>query len=1062
MNFSHFFIDRPKFATVLSLITLIIGSIAYFTLPVQQYPEIAPPTVQVTAVYPGANAEIAAKTVATPLEQEINGVENMLYISSQSTNDGRVTVTVTFKLGTDLDTAQVLVQNRVAVAQPRLPEAVRRLGVTTKKNSPDMMLVINLFSPNDTYDQTFIANYATLQIKDELSRIDGVGDVLLFGASQYSMRIWLDPNLIASLDMTAQEVLTALRGQNVQVASGVLNQAPVPSGQTAFEINVQTQGRLTEPEQFEDIVIKNEGGRIVRLRDVGRVELGAESYVTQGYLGKSKAVALPVFQRPGSNALETADQILQTMEKLAQDFPEDLEWTSVYNPTEFISQSIDAVEVTIYEAVALVVLVIILFLQNWRAALIPIVAIPVSLIGTFMVMSALGFSLNNLSLFGLVLAIGIVVDDAIVVVENMERLMSKGMSALQAARETMTEVGGALVAMGLVLVAVFLPSAFMGGITGQFFKQFGVTIAVATMISVAVSLILSPAMSAILFKGHARKHSSEKSRNPITIFFAGFNKVMDATSAGFGRLICRLVRMVSLAVVVYLGLMVLTVNQFVKVPTGFIPAQDQGYFIVAFQLPPGASLTRTDKVTQDIIDAVIPIEGVKNAVGFTGFSGATFTNATNAGVVFTPLDSFADRQAAGVEYEALFQQLQGAVSQIKEAFIVVIKPPSVRGIGNGGGFKMMLQDKAGIGLPALEGAMWQLAAAANQAPETTQVFSFFETSTPSLFADIDRERVERLGVSVSDVFSALEIYLGSAFVNDFNYLGRTFRVTVQADAPYRMTPEDIGRIRVRNKNGDMVPLSSVATFEYQSGPTRVPRYNLFQSADLIGEAAPGYSSGEALGAMERLAEQILPVGVDYEWTELAYQQKEAGNTGIIAFGLAVMFVFLLLVAQYESWTLPLSVILIVPMCLLSAITGIMIAGLDNNILTQVGLVVLVGLASKNAILIVEFAKQKEDEGMNIFKAASEAAMLRLRPILMTSFAFILGVVPLVLATGAGAEMRQSLGVAVFSGMLGVLIFGLIFTPIFYVLCRRMSLLFASKEAREKALGRQTQTAASEH
>lgn len=1038
MQMSHFFIERPKFATVTAIITLIIGSIAYFALPIEQYPQIAPPTVQVTATYPGANADIAAKTVATPLEQEINGVENMLYMFSQSTNDGQVTVTITFKLGTDLDTAQVLVQNRVAIAEPRLPEEVRRLGITTKKNSPDLMLVVNMFSPNGTYDQTYIANYATLQVRDRLARIDGVGDILLFGASQYSMRVWLDPDLIASVDMTAQEVLQALRGQNVQVASGTLNQAPVAAGQTAFELNVQTQGRLSDPEEFERIIIKNDSGRIVRLKDVGRVELGSESYTTRGYLGENKAVAMPIFQRPGSNALQTAEQIFATMEELAEDFPDDLAWTSVYNPTEFISQSIDAVEMTIYEAVFLVVLVIVVFLQNWRAAIIPILAIPVSLVGTFAVMSALGFSLNNLSLFGLVLAIGIVVDDAIVVVENMERLMSKGVNALDAARETMTEVGGALVAMGLVLVAVFLPSAFMGGISGQFFKQFGVTIAVATMISVAVSLILSPALAAILFRGHER-HEEPKGKNPISLFFAGFNRIMDATSAGYGKLVCRLVRFGSVILLVYAALMALTVHQFSKVPQGFIPAQDQGYFIIAYQLPPGSSLSRTDEVTQRIIDSVLPIDGVMDAVAFTGFSGATFTNATNAGVVFTPLDSFEEREAANIDFESLFQQVQGAVMPIKEAFVVVIRPPSVRGIGNGGGFKMMLQDRGGVGLPTLEQIMWQLAGAANQEPATMQVFSFFETSTPQLYADIDRERVERLGVAVADVFSALEIYLGSAFVNDFNLLGRTFRVTAQADAPYRMSADDIGRIRVRNSEGNMVPLSSVATFEYQSGPSRVPRYNLYPAADLIGETAPGYSSGEALATMERLAAQILPNGVEFEWTELAYQQKLAGNTGIIAFGMAVVFVFLLLVALYESWTTPLAVVLIVPMCLLCAITGVSLMGMDNNILTQVGMIVLVGLASKNAILIVEFARQLEQEGVPLYKAASDAASMRLRPILMTSFAFILGVVPLVIATGAGAEMRQALGVAVFSGMLGVTFFGLIFTPVFYVLCRKLSM-----------------------
>lgn len=1037
MTFSHFFIDRPKFASVLAIITLIVGALAYFTLPIEQYPQIAPPTIQVSASYPGANAEIAAKTVATPLEQEINGIENMLYMSSQSTADGRVSITVTFELGTDLDTAQVQVQNRVAIAEPRLPEIVRRLGITTNKNSPDLMMVVNMLSPNGTYDQTYIANYVTLQVKDRLARIEGVGNILVFGASQYSMRVWLDPDLIAAIDMTASEVITALRGQNIQVASGTLNQAPVESGQTAFELSVQTQGRLVEPDEFGSVIIKNSDGRIVRLTDVARIELGAESYATKGYLGGKKAIALPIFQRPGSNALETAATVRAEMESLSASFPPDLEYDIAYNPTEFIAKSITAVETTIYEAVALVVLVILVFLQNWRAAIIPVLAIPISLVGTFAILSALDFSLNNLTLFGLVLAIGIVVDDAIVVVENMERLMAKGMKPFAAAKQTMTEVGSAVVAIGLVLVAVFIPTAFVGGISGQFYSQFGITIAVATVISVLVSLILSPALAAVLFK----PHNHEEPKTGIVGWFAnGFNKGMDATATGYGKLVCKLVRLGAIMSIVYLGLMLLTGYMFNKVPQGFIPAQDQGYLIVSIQLPSGSSLERTDAVVQHALSTLLSIDGIENSVGFTGFSGATFTNASNSAALFPVLEPFETRAAKGISFNQLVAKVRAEMAQIKEAFVVVIPPPSVRGVGNGGGFKMMLEDRRGRGLPVLEQAMWQLAGAANQEPATTSVFSFFSTNTPQLYADIDRERVERLGVSVSDVFSALEIYLGSAFVNDFSYLGRTFRVTAQADSQYRMTPDDIGRIRVRNAQGDMVPLSSVATFEYRSGPSRVPRYNLYPAADLLGDTAPGYSSGEALATMERLAAEILPDGISFEWTELAYQQKQAGSSAILAFVLAVVFVFLLLVALYESWTMPLSVILIVPMCLLGAILGVYIAGKDNNILTQMGLIVLVGLASKNAILIVEFARQKEREGVPLYKAASDAASLRLRPILMTSFAFILGVVPLVLATGAGAEMRQALGIAVFSGMLGVLFFGLIFTPIFYVLCRKLSML----------------------
>jgi hydrophobe/amphiphile efflux-1 (HAE1) family protein len=1046
MNFSQFFISRPKFASVLAIIMLIIGSLAYQTLPVEQYPQVAPPTIQVTASYPGANADIAAQTVATPLEQQINGVENMLYISSQSTADGNVSITVTFELGTDLDTAQVQVQNRVAIAEPRLPEPVRRIGVTTIKNSPDLMLVVNMFSPNGTYDQTYIANYVTLQVRDQLARIQGVGNILVFGASQYSMRIWLDPGRIASIEMTAAEVISALQGQNIQVASGTLNKSPVAQGQTAFELSVQTQGRLVEPEQFNNVIIKNTDGRIVRFKDVGRVELGAESYATRGYLGDKKAVAMPIFQRPGTNALETAATIRSIMQTLSADFPPDLAYDIAYNPTEFISQSIDAVEVTIYEAIGLVVLVILVFLQNWRAAIIPIIAIPVSLIGTFAVMSALGFSLNNLTLFGLVLAIGIVVDDAIVVVENMERLLAQGLKPMQAARETMREVGGAVMAIGLVLVAVFLPTAFVGGISGQFYSQFGITIAVATLISVAVSLILSPALSAVLLKPH--KPAKEKP-GVFTRLGDGFNRQMDNTAQLYGKLTSKLIRLGALMSLVYIGLMVLAGYLFTTVPKGFIPAQDQGYLIVSIQLPAGASLSRTDDVVKDAVGRLLKIDGIRTSVGFAGFSGATFTNASNSAAIFTMMDYFDERSEQGLTFEQILAEVKNQMSQIKEAFVIVIPPPAVRGIGNGGGFKMMIEDRAGRGLPILEQAMLELAAAANQAPATQSVFSLFETNTPQLYVDIDRERVERLGVPVSEVFSALEIYLGSAFVNDFSYLGRTFRVTAQADAPFRMTPDDIGRIRVKNASGDMVPLSSVVTFKYQSGPSRVPRYNLYPAADLLGTAAPGFSSGEAIASMEKLAAEILPEGISFEWTDLAYQQKTAGNSALIAFIMAVVFVFLLLVALYESWTLPLSVILIVPMCLLSAIAGVWLMDMDNNILTQVGLIVLVGLASKNAILIVEFARHLEQKGTPLYEATVEASKLRLRPILMTSFAFILGVIPLAIATGAGAEMRQALGITVFSGMLGVTFFGLIFTPVFYVLCRKLSMLVKGQKLDEK-------------
>jgi hydrophobe/amphiphile efflux-1 (HAE1) family protein len=1042
MNFAKFFINRPIFASVLSILIVIVGGLAYFTLPVEEFPQVAPPTIQVVASYPGANAQTVADTVSTPIEQEINGVEGMLYMLSQATADGQMTLTITFELGTDLDRAQVLVQNRVAVALPRLPESVSRIGVTTQKNSPDLMMVINMYSPDGRYDQNYIANYAVLKVRDQIQRIDGVGRLLLFGGSEYAMRVWLDPDLIQSFGLTAGDVIGALRSQNVQVSSGVLNQSPQPQ-QNYLEYSIQTQGRLKEPEQFGNIIIKSgENGRIVRLEDVARIELGAQSYVTKGYMGKNPSLALPIFQRPGSNALTTAAEVISTMDSLKESFPPGLDYKIVYNPTEFIDESIEAVKMTFYEAIFLVVLVVVVFLQSWRAAIVPIVAIPVSLIGTFAVMSALGFSLNNLTLFGLVLAIGIVVDDAIIVVENMERNMRKGISPKEAARKSMDEVGSALIAMGLVLVAVFLPTTFLSGISGKFYQQFGVTIAVATAISVFVSITLSPALAAILMKPIGNDGDTAPSswlKQPIKSFFYRFNQSLNWLSDKYGKLIKKLVRMGAVVSLIYFGLMAFTGYQFNQVPGGFIPAQDKGYLIVAVQLPAGASLTATDNVVKKATDRLLAIPGVKNTVGFTGFSGATFTNASNSAAIFATLETVEERQNLGITFDGLFGQIQGSMFGIKEAFIVVIPPPPVNGIGNGGGFKMMLQDKDGRGLDVLEGATWAMAGAANQAPATSQVFTFFENGTPQIFLDIDREKAERLNVPIERVFEALEVYVGSSFVNDFNYLGRTFRVTAQADAPFRLTPADALRISVRSLDGNMVPIGSVATVEKTTGPSRVPRYNLYESAALIGNNSAGFSTGEAIATMERLAAEILPDGISYEWTEIALQEKQTGNTAAIAFGLAVIFVFLLLAAQYESWTLPLSVILIVPMCLLGAISGVWLMGMDNNVLTQIGFVILIGLAAKNAIMIVEFARELEEQGMDQWDAAIEASKLRLRPILMTSFAFILGVLPLVIATGAGAEMRQALGVAVFFGMIGVTVFGLIFTPVFYVLCRKLAL-----------------------
>ncbi|MCE3249042.1 MAG: transporter, hydrophobe/amphiphile efflux-1 family, partial [Geminicoccaceae bacterium] len=969
MGFTHFFVDRPIFASVCSILIVLIGLAAYVTLPVAQYPEIAPPTIQVTASYPGASAEVVSETVATPLEQEINGVDNMLYMVSQATGDGQLSLTVTFALGTDLDTAQVLVQNRVSIAEPRLPEDVRRRGVTVRKNSPDMLMVIHLNSPDGSRDQLYISNYATLQVRDVLSRLGGVGDVRVFGARDYSMRIWLDPDKVAARSLTTSDVLTALRGQNVQVASGVLNQPPVPVA-GAFQLNVETLGRLREAKEFENIVVKTEGdGRVTRIRDIARVELGAQDYNANGYLDERQAVPLLVFQRPGSNALATAEEVLATMADLAQSFPPGLRYDVVYNPTEFIEQSIDAVFETIYEAVLLVVVVVVLFLQTWRASLIPIVAIPVSLIGTFAVMAALGYSLNNLSLFGLVLAIGIVVDDAIVVVENVERNLARGMSPKEAAHRTMDEVGNALVAIALVLAAVFIPAAFIPGISGQFFRQFAVTIATATAISCFVSLTLSPALCALLLKPH-EAHAGRKPLllRPVRAFFNGFNHAFDKLSLGYGGLTRRLVRVGALTLVAYLGLIGLTGWQFARAPTGFIPQQDQAYLITVIQLPPGASLPRTDAVVRRAAEIILETEGVAHVVPFAGFDGATFTNAPNAGAIFSALAPFEERAASGHSADAILADLNARLSTIQEAFIISISPPPVRGIGTSGGFKMMVQDRRGRGLEALEAASQELVGAANQAPGLSSVFSLFNTGTPKVFADIDRVRAEMLGVTPEQVFETLEVYIGSAYVNDFNLFGRTFRVTAQADGPFRQEVRDVADLRTRNAQGEMVPLGSVATFRDITGPYRVPRYNLYPATEVQGATLPGYSTGHAIAEMERLAGDILPDGFGYEWTELALQEKLAGGTGLLIFIASVVFVFLLLAAQYESWLLPLAVILIVPMCLLAAVSGLLLRGMDVNILAQIGFVVLVGLAAKNAILIVEFARQAEDRGADRFAA----------------------------------------------------------------------------------------------
>jgi len=1039
MGFSKLFIDRPILAGVISVMIMLVGAVAYFALPISQYPEVAPPSITVTASYPGANAETVSATVAAPLEQEINGVENMLYISSQSTADGRTTITVTFALGTDLDTAQVLVQNRVNIALPRLPEEVRRLGVVTNKNTPDILMVVHIYSPNNSRDQLYLSNYTLLNIRDRLARLDGVGDIRLIGAREYSMRIWLDPNRISALGLTAGEVVQALRSQNVQVAGGVLDRPP-SAQQGAYEIGVQLLGRLTDPRQFEDVLIKSaDEGRLVRVRDVGRIELGAVDYSTNAYLDDKPAVAIPIFQRPGSNALETAHGVQELMAGLRPQFPSGLDYDIVYNPSEFIAESVGEVQKTIFEAAILVVVVVVLFLQSWRASVIPLLAIPVSLIGTFAVLRAFGFSLNSLSLFGLVLAIGIVVDDAIVVVEDAERNLHEGMTPRDAARRTMEEVGGALVAIALVLSAVFVPTAFIPGISGQFYRQFALTIASATLISCLVSLTLSPALAALLLRPRSQARPSRISRI-FGLFFDRFNAGFDRLSNGYGKGVGKIVRVSALVLVVYVGLLGLTGFQFWRAPGGFIPAQDQGYFVTIVQLPPGSSLSRTDAVVQRAIKDLHAIPGVEHTASFTGLDGATFTNASNAAVVFFTATPFAERAARGIDGAIVLRTARQRMAAIAEANIFVIAPPSVRGLSTTGGFKFIVQDQGARGLRALRDAAGQITAAAAREPGLTAVFSQFEVSTPQIYVDIDRDRAQAHGVPPARVFEALEIFLGSSFVNDFNYLGRTYRVTAQADSQFRRTARNVAELRTRSDTGGMVPLGSVATFRDVSGPTRVTRYNLYPAVEVLGDMTPGTSFGQGMSIMERLAKSSLPEGFSYEWTELAFQQQQAGNTAAYVFAFAVVVVFLVLAGQYESVMLPLAVVLIVPMCLLAAITGVLLRGQDNNILTQIGLVVLVGLACKNAILIVEFAKQAEDElKLDRFAAAAHAARVRLRPILMTSFAFILGVAPLVIATGAGAEARRALGTAVFAGMIGVTVFGLLLTPAFYVICRRLSL-----------------------
>ena len=1037
MRFSHFFIRRPIFAAVIAIIITIVGAFAYVGLPVLQFPDVVPPTVTVSTSYPGASAETVADTVATPIEQQINGVDNMLYQSSQSTGDGRVTITVTFKLGTDLDTAQVLVQNRVALAEPSLPEEVRRQGVVVRKEQPAWLMAVNVLSPDGSLDRGYVSNYALTQIRDRLTRVDGIGDVQIFGARDYAMRVWIDPGRAATLGLTAGEVVDALRSQNVQVAAGVVGQPPYDTG-AAQQLNVETQGRFKTADEFSNIVIRSDPttGAITRLRDVARVELGASDYGVNAYLSGTDSIILGITQRPGTNALAAAEGVKAELADAAKSFPKGLEYRIIWNPTEFISESMTAVQETLLEAMLLVVLVIIVFLQSWRAAVIPIVAIPVSLIGTFAVLAGLGYSLNTLSMFGLVLAIGIVVDDAIVVVENVERNLEHGLSPSEASHRSMDEVSAALVAIGVVLIAVFVPTTFLTGITGEFYRQFAVTIASSTVISLLLSLTLSPALAAKLLKPRS-DHRAETGVMGV-LHRAGdrFNDAFGRLSEWYGGFTRRITHAPKRALTVYGGLVALTVALFWATPAGFVPAQDQGYALAAIQLPPGSSIERTDAVLKKAVAKLLKVPGVDEAVMFSGFDGASGTQASNAGAAYVTFDPFEERAGTDRTEQNIENDMRAALADMDEAFVFVIPPPVIQGIGNGGGYRMIVQDRSDKGYQALEQAAGQLIGEAHKDASLANVFTLYNTATPRIWADIDRAKADMLGVPPARVFEALQVYLGSAYVNDFNLLGRTYRVTAQAEARARDDAADIAQLKTRSNSGAMVPIGSVATFSDKTGPYRVTRYNLYPAVEVDGETAPGTSTGQAMNTMEKLAAQ-LPEGFSTEWTGIAFQQEAAGNIAILIFALSVVFVFLVLAAQFESLLLPLAIILIVPMTLLAAMAGVNLRGLDNNILTQIGLIVLIALAAKNAILIVEFAKQAEERGATAVEAAVEAARTRLRPILMTSFAFILGVLPLVLASGPGWELRQALGTAVFFGMIGVTAFGLVFTPVFYVASRAL-------------------------
>jgi multidrug efflux pump len=1034
MSFSRFFIDRPIFAAVLSIVVFLAGGIAMFALPVSEYPEVVPPSIVVNAVYPGANPRVLSEAVATPLEEQINGVENMLYMSSQATSDGVLTTTVTFRIGTDVDLAQVQVQNRVAQALPRLPEEVRQSGVTTVKSSPDLTMVVHLVSPDNRYDITYLRNYALLQIKDVLGRIPGVGQVQVFGGGDYAMRIWLDPQKVAARGLSAGDVIRAIREQNVQVAAGVVGAPPMPE-QVDYQLSVNARGRLADEGEFGEIIIKTgTDGELTRLRDVARIELAAGSYSLRSMLNNKDAVGMGIFQAPGSNALELSTAVRKTMAELKQRFPEGVDFSIVYDPTINVRDGIREVVITLMEAILLVVIVVVLFLQTWRASIIPLVAVPVSIVGAFAVLLAFGFSINTLSLFGLVLAIGIVVDDAIVVVENVERNIEAGLSPREASYKAMEEVSGPIIAIALVLCAVFVPVAFLSGLTGQFYRQFALTIAFSTVISAFNSLTLSPALSAILLKPHGAPPDALTRflNRALGWLFGPFNRLFARGSSAYGRSVGRVLRRRGAALAVYAGLVALTVFAFGKVPSGFVPTQDKQYLVAFAQLPDGATLDRTEAVVREMSNIGLQHPGVANAVQFPGLSINGFVNLPNAGIVFLTLEPF-DERTTDEEYGlAIAGALNAKFAGIQDAFVAVFPPPPVQGIGQVGGFKLELEDRAGLGEVELYNAAQALLGRAYQTPQLAGLFSGFQINVPQLEVDVDREKVKQQGISLTDLFQTMQTYLGSVYVNDFNRFGRTYQVIVQADAPFRATADNIAQLKVPNAAGEMVPLGSVIQVKQSYGPSQGLRYNAYPAADINGGPAPGVSSGEARTTMERLAAETLPNGIGYEWTDLTYQEILAGNTAVFVFPLCILLVFLVLAAQYESWTLPLAVVLIVPMCLLFAIGGIWLTKGDNNVFTQIGFLVLIGLACKNAILIVEFARELHLQGRSAVDAALEACRIRLRPILMTSFAFIMGVLPLVFSSGAGAEMRHAMGVAVFSGMLGVTFFGLVLTPVFYV------------------------------